>query len=69
MIKFIQEPYDRGRAGGKHGEIMLMHPLWQRQYRRFDVTITWKIEAAGKIDADIAAMEKMMNFPDCQDLV
>ena len=50
---------------GKHGVKITSHAsvVAETVQKIFDVTITWKIEAAGKIDADIA-VTKDDEFPD-----
>ncbi|MBU5248242.1 DUF4981 domain-containing protein [Coprococcus comes] len=50
---------------GKHGVKIISHAsvVAETVQRILDVTITWKIEAAGKIDADIA-VTKDDEFPD-----
>ena len=50
---------------GKHGVKIISHAsvVAETVQRILDVTITWKIEAAGKIDADIA-ITKDDEFPD-----
>ena len=50
---------------GKHGVKIISHAsvVAETVQKILDVTITWKIEAAGKIDADIA-VTKDDEFPD-----
>ncbi len=63
--KAYTRAYTTEVAQGKHGVKIISHAsvVAETVQKILDVTITWKIEAAGKIDADIA-VTKDDEFPD-----
>ena len=63
--KAYTRAYTTGVVQGKHGVKITSHAsvVAETVQKILDVTITWKIEAAGKIDADIA-VTKDDEFPD-----